>query len=184
MDKMRIAISYQSAFTGLAIILGFFLGGMLFQVFGVPGIAVAGIIVLGLELASLLFFLVAPPNANAKKETTKSDNNESKPGTTNSSRRQLTKSITEKIKDSMQAGKLCPTVENAFSTSEVIVANTFTYLIAAIFSIESIACVYLFSIGPLFMYETFGVNQGSIGVIFSSASAFRSVITFMAISTK
>ena len=163
-----MAMSNQSAFIGIAVILGFFFGGMAFQVWGVSGIAVAGIIVLGLELISLIYFLVAPPaglvpvtdEAGGGDETTNDDDVASS---------QKEKKFREtQIANSIMAGKGRQTIMTRYSGAEEIEASYFTYLVAIIFSIESIACGYLFSIGPLFIFEEFGVNQGSIGTIFSA----------------
>jgi hypothetical protein len=189
---MRMAMSNQSAFIGVAVILGFFFGGLAFQVWGVAGIAVAGVIVLGLELLSLFYFLVAPPldgiivDEEDKEEETTS-NQESGP---NEQCEQPDKSRTKfrstKLLQSIHEGKPRHTLMRQYSGSgaDEIVASHFTYLVALVFSVESIACGYLFSIGPLFIYETFGVNQGKIGSIFSAASLFGTILTFLAISPK
>lgn len=169
-DKMRMAMSNQSAFIGVAVILGFFFGGMAFQVWGVSGIAVAGIIVLGLELISLIYFLVAPPGSKVEVPVTDEAGGGDEPTTDDdvASSQKEKKFRETQIANSIMAGKGRQTIMKRYSGAEEIEASYFTYLVAIIFSIESIACGYLFSIGPLFIFEEFGVNQGSIGTIFSA----------------
>ena len=120
---MRSAMSNQSAFIGLAVILGFYLGGMLFEAFGVRGIAVVGMIVLGLEMLSLIFFLVSPPNdvkhdakggeANEAEEDTNGDD-EISPATLERMSKQNTldsgRSTIRKIAESLQSGIVRTTV--------------------------------------------------------------------------
>ncbi len=62
--------------------MGFFFGGTLFQFKGIRGIAVAGMVVLSLEMLSLIFFLVSPPN-DVKHDGKEGEANEAKEGTNN-----------------------------------------------------------------------------------------------------
>ena len=62
-------MSNQSATIGVAVIIGFFFGGIAFNKFGVDGIAVAGIIALGLEMASLLYYLLTCNEGDTKNQS-------------------------------------------------------------------------------------------------------------------
>lgn len=185
-DKMKFALSNQSAFIGVAVILGFFFGGILFQLWGVSGIAMAGIIVLGWELLSFMYYL-APKmkidhySGNGKKSAPDADEEEDDDGHENEGNNFVGKStIRASIGDTVERNAML----NQFSAEEAVKTTKFTYLVAVVFSIESIACGYLFSIGPLFIFEQFGVDQGKIGTIFSCASLFGTLLTYIAISQK
>lgn len=225
LPKLRMAIRTQSTFIGIAVILGFFFGGMAFHMFGVHGIAVAGMIVLVLEVASLLYFLTCPPNANvsndsSKERTMKRASSKRAPsheagidfsrvvqeddiedeGSRAASHKLDTISQEEKDNDNIDGdnGDIRGTdsaeenrfedfvggIQEIYANHEEIVPHSFTYLIAAMFSVEAIATGYLFSIGPLFMCHAFDINQGLIGTLFSLASLFGSVFTVLAISPK
>ena len=173
-----MAMSYQSAVIGVAVILGFFFGGFVFQGFGIAGVAFIGVICSGLELASLLYFLIAPPGekiSDASGDMEVSDEGERSPPGNKGPKFPRTL-IAYSIPQDEIMGE--------YSGAEEIAASKFTYFVAAIFSFDSIVCGYLYSIGPLFIFDTFGVNEGTIGIIFSLASLFGSVLTFASISSK
>lgn len=180
-DKMKFALSNQSAFIGVAVILGFFFGGILFQVWGVSGIAVAGVISLVLELLSLLYYLVTKfDDDDGKCKQSAPDDNKDKDEHENQTNKLGRSTIVSSIGDTARRNSML----NLFSAEEAVTTNKFTYLVAMVFSVESIACGYLFSIGPLFIFEQFGVDQGKIGTIFSCASLFGTLLTYISISQK
>ena len=180
-DKMKFALSNQSAFIGVAVILGFFFGGVLFQVWGVSGIAVAGVISLVLELLSLLYYLVTKfDDDDGKCKQSAPDDNNDKDEHENQTNKLGRSTIVSSIGDTARRNSML----NLFSAEEAVTTNKFTYLVAMVFSVESIACGYLFSIGPLFIFEQFGVDQGKIGTIFSCASLFGTLLTYISISQK
>ena len=180
-DKMKFALSNQSAFIGVAVILGFFFGGILFQVWGVSGIAVAGVISLVLELLSLLYYLVTKfDDDDGKCKQSAPDDNNDKDEHENQTNKLGRSTIVSSIGDTARRNSML----NLFSAEEAVTTNKFTYLVAMVFSVESIACGYLFSIGPLFIFEQFGVDQGKIGTIFSCASLFGTLLTYISISQK
>jgi len=181
-EKMRMAMSYQCAVMGAAVIIAFLIGGVVFSSFGILGVAQAGIVLIGLELLSLIYFLVDPPTSEKAKQT-------SAPAATdkvNSPIDDGTSTLPSKSKLFGLLKELKPRTEimHQFSRSSNIGANKLTYLIAFVYSFESISCGYIHTVSPLFLYEVFGVDEGVIGIIFSAASMFGSVMTFMAISSK
>jgi len=178
--KMRMAMSNQSATIGVAVIIGFFFGGIAFDKFGVDGIAVAGIIALGIELASLLYYLLTCSEGDIKNQSRSDKVLEA----TLPEEEKNSEFTFSRVLTSLQKEELSAELTGMYSTTEGIVANSFTLLISAIFSIESIACGYLFSIGPMFIKNTFGVDEESIGIIFSCASLFGSIGTIISISPK
>ena len=177
-----MAMSYQSAVIGVAVILGFFFGGFVFQGFGIAGVAFIGVICSGLELASLLYFLIAPPGekiSDASGDVEVSDEGDGSPPGNEGPKFPRTL-----ITYSIDKGTPQDEIMGEYSGAEEIAASKSTYFVAAIFSFDSIVCGYLYSIGPLFIFNTFGVNEGTIGIIFSLASLFGSVLTFASISSK
>eukprot|EP00588_Corethron_pennatum_P004694 CAMPEP_0194298818 /NCGR_PEP_ID=MMETSP0169-20130528/60377_1 /TAXON_ID=218684 /ORGANISM="Corethron pennatum, Strain L29A3" /LENGTH=581 /DNA_ID=CAMNT_0039048851 /DNA_START=114 /DNA_END=1859 /DNA_ORIENTATION=+ len=177
--KMRMAMSYQSAMLGVAVIIGFYFGGMGYDKFGVDGIAVAGIIALGLEITSLLYYVLTCNEA----DTTCEKGLVATFPTEEKTEKETGLKVST-IAQSLQNEKLSDELFGMFSNMEGIVANSFTLLISAIFSMESIACGYLFSIGPIFMKTIFDVEEKSIGTIFSCASLLGSIGTILSISPK
>eukprot|EP00588_Corethron_pennatum_P023420 CAMPEP_0194338556 /NCGR_PEP_ID=MMETSP0171-20130528/80038_1 /TAXON_ID=218684 /ORGANISM="Corethron pennatum, Strain L29A3" /LENGTH=583 /DNA_ID=CAMNT_0039102739 /DNA_START=163 /DNA_END=1914 /DNA_ORIENTATION=- len=181
--KMRMAMSYQSAMLGVAVIIGFYFGGIGFKKFGVDGIAVAGIIALGLEIASLLYYLLTCNEADSKNQI-RSDKGQEATFPEEEITEKETGFKVSDIRQSLQNEKLSDEFFGMYSNTEGIVANSFTLLISAIFSMESIACGYLFSIGPIFIKKAFDADESLIGTIFSCASLLGSVVTILAISPK
>ena len=49
---------------------------------------------------------------------------------------------------------------------------------------NGLCCNSLYTIGPLFMFDMFGIAEGTIGIIFGVASFIASVFTFLALSSK
>jgi len=176
-------MSSQSATLGVAVIIGFYFGGMGYDKFGVDGIAVAGITALGLEITSLLYYVLTCNETDTKNQIRSDKGLEA-----TIPKEEITEKETgikvSAIRESLQNEKLSDDLFGMFSNTEGIVANSFTLLISAIFSMESIACGYLFSIGPIFMKTTFTVEEKSIGTIFSCASLLGSIVTILAISPK
>jgi len=181
--KMRMAMSSQGATLGVAVIYGFYFGGMGYDKFGVDGVAVAGITALGLEITSLLYYILTCNEADSKNQINCEKGLEATFPTEEKTEKKTRFKVSD-IAQSLQNEKLSDELFGMYSKTEGIVANSFTLLISAIFSLESIACGYLFSIGPIFMKTTFDVEEKSIGTIFSCASLLGSIGTIFAISSK
>lgn len=215
MDKMRMAMSFQSAAIGVGVIMGFFFGGIASNGMGVKGNALVGVVFGGLNLASLICFLVAPPEEDPVedgKQVSHRDlvvldvssrnelgNAEAEPAPFRGERmtqeaqsnnqqslKQLSKSeiSSRKILDYVQKSKSRGSLLREYSDDQDIVPSRFTYLVSAVFSFDSTACIYLYAIGPLYALEKFGVSEGNVSLIFSVASLFGTVLTFLDLSSK
>ncbi|KAL7546816.1 hypothetical protein ACHAWF_014990 [Thalassiosira exigua] len=190
MGKMRYAMGYQAAAIGLGVVFGFLTGGVAVQLFGVRGVAIVGAFTAALELASLIYFLLAPPGERSMEDNVKKKNPAQDEDTFEENPRQGNKDgtgfIGTDIVDSLGHGGGINSSElgSKYSGSDEVVASNFTYMVSAVFSFINIVCGYLYSIGPLFIFETFGVDEGIIGIIFSVASAFASLFTFLTLSQR
>lgn len=120
-DKMKFALSNQSAFIGVAVILGFFFGGILFQVWGVSGIAVAGVISLVLELLSLLYYLVTKfDDDDGKCKQSAPDDNKDKDEHENQTNKLGRSTIVSSIGDTARRNSML----NLFSAEEAVTTKT------------------------------------------------------------
>ena len=144
--KMRIAMSYQSAAIGIAVIFGFALGGVASNSFGVRGNAIVGLSMCGINLISLAYFLVAPPNssnsnANSKIKSETISIPEDGEGTGEGEdaleptpKKGFFFRKTAIIK-SIEEGSSEKVMMNRYSESEEINSSHLTYLVALVFSL-------------------------------------------------
>merc|ERR1711933_243891 len=172
-------MSYQSALIGLACVFSFLLGGVLQEKFGNLGNFVLGFVTPLIELASLVYFLSFPPVASSitKKETGSGDGVPKKPD----SKQVLFRKST--IQDSIESDLVRDSIMSAYSESNEIVASKFTYLIALVFSFDSVTG-FLYQIGTIFVLDKFGVSAGVTSYVFSVGCVFGSCITFLAHSSQ
>jgi hypothetical protein len=191
MSSLRYALRTQSAVNGVAVIFGFLFGGVMFQAFGVAGVAGTGVIVLGVELLSLVMYIISDHNdctgsdKNEGMDTeipspNQSDNEvESQPSYALSSTHNQTL-----LRSAISTGNVPDALLNRYSASTEIARNNILFVVAAAFTIESVTVGYLFSIGPLFIKTEFGKGEGAIGLLFSAASLWGTVLTIFFASTK
>jgi hypothetical protein len=192
MNSLRYALRTQSAVNGVAVIFGFLFGGVMFQAFGVAGVAGTGVLALGAELLSLVMYIISDhgndcsssdknegmdtefPNPN------QSDNEvESQPSNTLSSTQNQTL-----LRSAISNGTVPDALLNKYSASTEIARNDIIFVVAAAFTIESVTVGYIFSIGPLFIKTEFDKDEGAIGLLFSAASLWGTVLTLFFASTK
>jgi hypothetical protein len=218
MSALRNALRTQSAVNGAAVIFGFLLGGLMFQTFGVSGVAGTGVFVLGVELLSLVMYIISDqgnyysgsykkedmdtgfPNQSENKSDNevksappihatsrpyKDDNSPppscSGPKPSNSLSSTHSQSL---LRLAISTGNVPDFLLNSYSASTEISRNNILFVVAAAFTIESVTVGYLFSIGPLFIKTEFGKDEGTIGLLFSAASLWGTVLTLFFASTK
>jgi hypothetical protein len=196
MRSLRYALRTQSAVNGVAVIFGFLFGGVMFQAFGVAGVAGTGVLVLGVELLSLVMYIISDhgtdcsssdtnegmdtefPNPNRSEN--KSDTEvESQPSNALSSTQNQTL-----LRSAISSGTVPDALLNNYSASTEIARNNIIFVVAAAFTIESVTVGYIMSIGPLFIRTEFDKDAGAIGLLFSAASVWGTVLTLFFASTK
>mmetsp|Transcript_30769 Transcript_30769/g.73281 ORF Transcript_30769/g.73281 Transcript_30769/m.73281 type:complete len:740 (+) Transcript_30769:390-2609(+) len=218
MEKLRFAMSYQTATLGVAVVFGFLVGGIMLQYFGTRGVAVFGTIIGLVELSSLISYLIVPPAIDSEAPPGNNSEMQEEYGMdftastiASTGRKSLEIQDGGKIRDSIVSeisstdstgtGKgsgftrmsLVSAATNEakkkelldrYSVAKEVVPSTFTYMVAFILSFAAIMCSNLYSIGPLFIKEQFGISEGMIGIIFSMGSAAASLFTLAALSKK
>jgi len=190
---MRFAMSYQSAAIGISVIFGFALGGVASNSHGVRGNAVLGLCMSGLNLISLAYFLIAPPNSgnsttmgNIETETTSADTECRGEGVS------VSEPMTEKrgkfrqasIQRSLVEGTFKNTMMTKYNESEEINPTHLTYLVAFFFSFDSVVIGYMYCIGYLYILDIFGVSAGTASYVFSAGSLCGTGVTLFALSSK
>jgi hypothetical protein len=209
MSSLRYALRTQSAVNGVAVIFGFLFGGVMFQAFGVAGVAGTGVIVLGVELLSLVMYIISDHgndnSASDKNEgmdtgfPSQSDNKseneveslhkgaKSPPPSCSGPKPSNDLSSTHNqilLRSAISTGNVPDALLNRYSASTEIARNNILFVVAAAFTIESVTVGYLFSIGPLFIKTEFGKGEGAIGLLFSAASLWGTILTIFFASTK
>ena len=188
--KMRIAMSYQSAAIGIAMIFGFGLGGAASNSYGIRGNAVVGICMCGLNLISLAYFLIAPPNGGSNTAIDKTKN-EATPADTESGEDVFERKTERRGKfrqssiiRSIVEGTSGSTMMTMYHESEEISSSHLTYLVALVFSFDSVVIGYMYCIGFLYISDNFGVSAGTASYVFSAGSLCGTGMTLCALSSK
>lgn len=181
---MRLAMTYQSASIGLGIFIGFFLGGLASNNMGLRGNAVLGTVASAVNVVSLIYFIVAPPNENENVcsigdslvELTQDQVAEA----TGEPFRFRKTAILDRLRGAGEQRDLMA----AYSESEDVVPSRFQYMVGAIFSFEAMATACIYSVGPLYILDTSGVSKGNTSLVMSAASLLGSILTFLIISSR
>ena len=71
-----------------------------------------------------------------------------------------------------------------YSESEEINSSHLTYLVALVFSFDSIIFGYMDTIGYLYILDNFGVSAGTASYIYSAGSLCATGVTLFALSPK
>lgn len=193
-------LRYQYASVMLGVVFAFSIGGFVYQYYFINGVALFGVIIQSLGLASFLLYLALTTtspssslinNDNEKKDKTNNNavvvtkteegkqiNIASSSASSSNNTRSSIISFINRIRGSI----LTRTVNEAnskFDTDTDIATTWINWIVCISFGIEALTIGYNLSIGPIFLLDEFNKQTSIIGIMFAVGAASG---TFAAVS--
>ena len=198
-------LRYQYASVMLGVVFAFSIGGFVYQYYFINGVALFGVIIQSLGLASFFLYLSLSTRGTATSLALIGSDNEKKKDKTNNNAVVVTKTEEEKDKkqiniasssassnstrssiisfvNRIRGSLLTRTVNEAnskFDTDTEIATTWINWIVCISFGIEALTIGYNLSIGPIFLLDEFNKQTSIIGIMFAVGAASG---TFAAVS--
>ena len=188
-------LRYQYASVMLGVVFAFSIGGFVYQYYFINGVALFGVIIQSLGLASFFLYLVLTRtstlaligNGNEKKNdnnavVTKTEEEKQQINIASSSSSNSTRSSVISFINRIRGTLLTRTVNEAnskFDTDTEIATTWINWIVCISFGIEALTIGYNLSIGPIFLLDEFNKQTSIIGIMFAVGAASG---TFAAVS--
>ena len=194
-EKASRKLRYQYASVMLGVVFAFSIGGFVYQYRFIDGVALFGVIIESLGLASFFVYLALTLTKDKTRDCpTQNDNNSNiieevqnniniNQESSSSSTRSSLGSFISRIRGSI----LTRTVKEAnstFDTDENIATTWINWIMCMSFGIEALTIGYNLSIGPIFLLDEFNKETGIIGIMFAVGAASGTVAAVSVTCTK
>ena len=181
-------LRYQYASVMIGVVFAFSIGGFVYQYRSIDGVALFGVIIESLALASFFVYLALTFTNDKTRDSTQNDNNsnivehENNSNTNHASSSSSTRSSLGSFISRIRGSMLTRTVKEAnstFDTDKNIATTWINWIMCISFGIEALTIGYNLSIGPIFLLDEFNKQTSIIGIMFAVGAASG---TFAAVS--
>lgn len=148
----------------------FLLGGIVYDAYGIDGIAIFGIIMSACELLSLVVYLLLDTFYPDEKSPNIDNDNASSPSTSSTDDCKKNSDIESPADDLQFSEHEVKQALDSFSTS-AIGASYINYVFLITFGVESITIGYNLAISPVFILEEFDKSATIIGITLAAGAA-------------
>eukprot|EP00956_Cyclotella_meneghiniana_P002780 scaffold3275_cov70-Cyclotella_meneghiniana.AAC.7 len=158
-------LRYQYAAVMLGVVFAFSVGGFVYQYKFIDGVALFGIIVEALALASFFLYFLLELNSSA------TDPNNLPPTSSTRSVVEDVAAFVNRIRTLSILTKMVNDANAKFDKDKAIAATWVNWIMCISFGIEALTIGYNLSIGPIFMLNQFNRQTSIIGIMFAVGSA-------------
>ena len=174
-------LRHQYAAVMLGVVFAFSVGGFVYQYKFIDGVALFGVIIEALGLASFFLYFLLEQNGNTTADPSASAD-DNLPPTSSTSTRSVVEDVAAYLNRIRSISILTKTVNEAnskFDKDKAIAATWINWIMCISFGIEALTIGYNLSIGPIFLLNEFNRQTSIIGIMFAVGAASG---TFAAVS--
>jgi len=188
-DRASKMLKYQYASVMVGVVFAFSIGGFVYQYYFINGVALFGVIIQSLGLASFLLYLglttLMKDKSSSQVPLPERDDKEADAIHAEDKKNEASDTLRQSqisVIGSMMRGSLLlkrgTTLTRAvnkananFDTDEEIAATWINWIMVLSFGIEALTIGYNLSIGPIFLLDEFDKQTGIIGIMFAVGAA-------------